>query len=312
METNIEVRGVGKAFIQVKNIWTAGLKQWSKERKNLIGLTICVGLFCAGFLIHGNMGVYFNLAALFIVMGGTFGAAMVCFPARRLEIVHAILKTSYRSKLKRPEEIVEILVDLSVKSRLKGLLTLEEDEGVTSIAFLRRALGLLVDGYKADDIRECLNTEMYYFKIRRDESIRVLRTLAEIAPSFGIVGSVVGLISLFSGMGETGVVLASIPIALISTLYGVVMANFFFLPFAAHIRERTNQELLLQKIITDGVLAIEKEVNPRVLEMKLKSFLTPSSRFPKLVSIERIRKKFNIKEKPARTAGVRKRSVLQS
>jgi chemotaxis protein MotA len=91
------------------------------------------------------------------------------------------------------------------------------------------------------------------------------------------------------------VILATVPVALTSTLYGVIFANFFFIPFAANLRERTDHELLLQKIITDGIMAIESEVDPRVLERKLKSFLTPSSREGRLVSLERIRARFNIK-----------------
>jgi chemotaxis protein MotA len=271
---------------------------WGKERRNLIGLIGCVVLFCLGFVMHGNVGLYFNLAALSIVLGGTFGATLVCFQIKRLGIVYKVLKTSCGSRVKEPDEIVEILVDLSVKSRLKGLLSLEEDEETTSVTFLRRALGFLVDGYEKDEIRDFLHTEMFHFKIRREESERVLRTMAEIAPAFGLVGSVVGLISLLAGVVDASAVLTTVPIALTSTLYGVLLANFFFLPFAASIRERTDQELLLQRIITDGVLAIESEVNPRVLEMKLKSFLTPSSRTGRLVSLERIREKFNIQPNP--------------
>lgn len=276
---------------------------WVKERRNLIGLTCCVAMFCLGFVMHGNVGLYFNLAALSIVLGGTLGATLVCFQINRLAIVYKVLKTSYSSRVKEPDEIVEILVDLSVKSRLKGLLSLEEDEETTSITFLRRALGFLVDGYRRDEIRDFLGTEMAYFRVRREESERVLRTMAEIAPAFGLVGSVVGLISLLAGVADPASVLATVPIALTSTLYGVVLANFFFLPFAAGIRERTDRELLLQKIITDGVLAIESEVNPRVLEMKLKSFLTPSSRTGRLVSLERIREKFNIQPKTKGSVG---------
>lgn len=298
-----KARGMGPVFRALR-IGSSELKIRAWERKNLLGLSIFIGLFLGGFLIHGHVGVYFNLAAFFIVVGGTFGAGIVCFQIQRLQIVYRVLKTTYGSPVKNPEEIVEILVDLSVKSRLQGLLALEQDEGTTSVAFLRRALGFLVDGYGADDIRDSLYTEMYHFKVRRDESARVLYTLAEIAPAFGIVGSVVGLISLFSGMGETEVVLAAIPIALVSTLYGVIMANFFFLPFAANLQEKTSQELLLQKIITDGVLAIQAEVNPRVLETKLKSFLTPAARSPKLVSLERIRERFNIGARHTGTPGV--------
>ena len=287
--------------IKITEIIFSASKWLIKERKNLIGLAICVILFCSGFAIHGNVGLYFNLAALLIVVGGTFGATLISFQIKRLMIVYKVLTTSYSTRVKEPEEIVEILVDLSVKSRLKGLLSLEEDEETTSMTFLRRALGFLVDGYESDQIRDFLNTEMYYFKIRREQSERVLRTMAEIAPAFGVVGSVVGLISLLQGVGDASVILATVPIALTSTLYGIVLANFFFLPFAANIRERTDRELLVHKIITDGVLAIESEVNPRSLEMKLKSFLTPSSRHSRLVSLKRIQEKFNIQHRATKS-----------
>jgi chemotaxis protein MotA len=298
--------------IKITDITFNVSKWWIKERKNLIGLAICVSLFCSGFTIHGNVGLYFNLAALLIVVGGTFGATLICFQIKRLMIVYKVLTSSYRTRVKEPDEIVEILVDLSVKSRLKGLLSLEEDEETTSMTFLRRALGFVVDGYESDQIRDFLNTEMYYFKIRREQSERVLRTMAEIAPAFGLVGSVVGLISLLAGVGDASVILATVPIALTSTLYGIVLANFFLLPFAANIRERTDRELLLQKIITDGVLAIESEANPRSLEMKLKSFLTPSSRHGRLVSLKRIQEKFNIQRKATESITAKQPTIQHS
>ena len=213
----------------------------------------------------------------------------------RLAIVLKVLVTSYKKPLKTPDEIIEILVDLSVKSKLQGLLSLQEDEEETTVLFLERALSCLVDGYSRQQIRDVLNTEMYFFKHRRAETERVLSTMAEISPSFGLVGSVVGLIAMLAGVGDTSVILSTVPIALTSTLYGIVLANFFFLPFSVRIKERTNKELLLQKIILEGVLAIESEHHPRVLERKLKSFLTPSSRGGQLVSFKRIQEKFQPK-----------------
>ncbi|OPL15677.1 MAG: flagellar motor protein MotA [delta proteobacterium ML8_D] len=280
------------------------------EQRTVIGLGLCTLLIAFGFAVNGNMGLYFNMAALFIVLGGTFGAAFLSFRTERLSIVYKVLLASYRTRIKTPEDIVEILVDLSVKSRLKGILSLQEDEDETSIMFLRRALGFLVDGYTKAQITEILNTEMYFFKIRREESERVLRTLAEICPSFGLVGSVVGLIGMLASPGDVSVIITAIPVALTSTLYGVVFANLFFLPFAAHMRERTDHELLLQKIILEGVSAIESELNPRVLEMKLKSFLTPSSRKGRIISAKRIQERFKIKPEAVQSAPTQSR-ILQ-
>ena len=262
------------------------------ERKKIIGLSCCGVLICIGFLFNGHISLYFNLAALCIVIGGTLGATLISFKIDNLINLYHVLKRSNRTPVKKPEEIVEILIDISVKSRVKGLLSLQEEEE-TSILFLRRALGFLVDGYPDKEMIEILNTEMAFFKMRREESERILRTISEICPAFGLIGSIVGLVGMVAGMADSSIIIKTIPIALTSTLYGVIFSNFFLLPFAANIRERTNQELLLQKMILSGILAIKSKMHPRMLEVKLKSFLTPSLRNSKLVSIERIREKLN-------------------
>ena len=260
-----------------------------KSTKNVMGVLVCSVMFVAGIVMNGNSALYFNVSAILIVFGGTLGATLICFRLKRLAIVYKVLVSSYRTHLKSPDEVVRILVDLSVKSRLQGLLSLQDDEEETTVMFLRQALGYLVDGYTMKEIRESLSAEMYFFRQRREECERVLTTMADICPAFGLIGSVVGLVSMLSGVGDTTVILKTIPVALISTLYGVVLANFFFLPFAANIRERTDQELLLQKIIMEGTVAIGSESHPAVLERKLKAFLTPSAREGKLVSLKRIR-----------------------
>ena len=272
------------------------VQSWIRNHKNIIGLILFSLLFLSGFVIHNNMGLFFNISGLIIVICGTAGATLISFRIERLAIVYRVLKGSYRKPAMDSDKIIEVLVDLSVKSKLRGLLSLQEDEEEASILFLRRGLGFLVDNYSLDQIRDLLNTEMYFFRMRREEAERILRAIAEMCPSFGLVGSVVGLIGTLVGVGDTSTILATVPIALTSTLYGVVLANFFFLPFAANIRERTDRELLLQKIITDGIIAIGSDLHPRMLETKLKSFLTPSSRNKKLVSYKRIQEKFGLRK----------------
>lgn len=270
------------------------LKSFVSNHRNLVGGACFVLLFFTGFFMFGHVGLYFNLSGLLIVMGGTFGAAFISFRFKRLRIVCQVIRRSYRAREIEPEEIIETLVDLSLKSKLRGLLSLQEDEQGATVLFLRHALGYLVDGYDTRQMRDFLTTETNFFRMRREETERVLRTLAEFCPSFGLIGSVVGLMSMLAGVGDTSVILSTIPVALTSTLYGVLFANFVFLPLAAHIQERTDREVLLQKIILEGVIAIGSELHPRALENKLKSFLTPSDRTVRLVSLERIRQKFNV------------------
>jgi chemotaxis protein MotA len=257
-----------------------------QTHKNIFGLMICLVLFFLGFKLGGNTGLYINLSGFLIVMGGTLGATLLSYHMDRIEILFKVLRTAYGRETKEPGEVVRILVNLAVKRRVKGVLALQDDEDETTIAFLKQAIGLLVDGCSKEQIREVLSAEMYFFRMRRDETRRVLQTMADVAPSFGLVGSVVGLIGMLAGVGDPVIIMKTVPVALTSTLYGIVFANFLFIPFASNIRERTVKELFLQKMITEGILAVSDELHPRLLERKLNSFLTPSARNGRFVPIE--------------------------
>ena len=269
------------------------------KNKYLIGLILSCTLFILGFFIHGNIALYFNLSGLLIVCGGTLTASLISFKYEQLAIVAKVLNSAYKRPIKKETEIINILIDLSIRSRAEGILSLQNQENETTILFLRRALGCLIDGYHIEQIRDILNTEMYFFKLRRENSERILRAIADYFPAFGIIGSVVGLITMIGGIGDTSVILKAIPIALTSTLYGLIFANFFFLPFASVIKERTNRELLLQKIVLEGIIAINSEMNSVILKTKLESFLTPSERREDLVPYAKIRERFNIEKKEA-------------
>lgn len=259
-----------------------------------IGFLLGLAIFLIGFIINGNLILYLNLSGILIVLGGVAAAALLSFRLEQLRIVAKVIRSTYKNQGMKETDVIDILIDLSIRSRMDGILSLQRQENETTILFLRRALGCLVDGYRIEQIRDILNTEMYFFKLRREDSERVLRTIADFCPAFGLIGSVVGLIAMLGGVGDTSVILRTIPIALTSTLYGLLLSNFFFLPFAATIKERTNHELLLQKIIMEGVIAIESEINPAILKIKLESFLTPSQREPEFVSYAKLRERFNI------------------
>lgn len=196
----------------------------------MLGLLLFGAIFVLGFVINGNLSLYFNVSGLMIVFGGTLAASLLSFHFEQLKIVTRVIFSAYGKPVKKESDIINILIDLSIKSRIEGVLSLQSDEKETTLLFLRRALGCLVDGYKAEQIRDILNTEMYFFKMRREDSERVLRTIADFFPAFGIIGSVVGLITMLGGIGDTSVILRAVPIALTSTLYGLVLSNFFSSP----------------------------------------------------------------------------------
>lgn len=246
-------------------------------------------LFFGSFAISDGAYMMFNMAGLVIVVAGTMGASFMSYPARDLLAATHVALNSYRTPPPKEKEIVDALLDLSLRSRLEGLLALENEEGQTSMLFLKRALSMLVDGFRIDDLKDSLYTEVYYFQQRRSKQERVFRHLARLAPAFGVTGSVIGLIGMLAGIGDTGVIIHTIPVALTSTLYGIVLANFILTPVAENIYAKTQEEVMIQKLIIEGVSLIAEEYNTLRLQTKLESFITPSVRAVRHKSFEEIR-----------------------
>ena len=263
-------------------------------RQNLFLGGVCTIIFISCFFFgEGGTVVYFNIVSFLVVSSGTIGAAFLSFPYERIKNAYKVALNSYKKDvINSPDHIVNILLDTSVRSRSNGILSLEKLEKTTQISFLKNGLGLLVDGYREDEIRSILHNEIYYFKIRRQHSERVFRTMALLAPGFGVAGSIIGLIGMLYGVGDTGVILKTIPVALTSTLYGVVFSYYILVPVSENIYSRTQQELYLQSIMTDGIIEIGQEQNLYKLEKRLSSFLTPSAREGKQESLQELRKRY--------------------
>lgn len=262
------------------------------SRKNIIGVVLSLAIFVCSFMLTGAAGAYFNLAAFLVVISGLACAMLISYPMKHVKNAFTVAKNVYRNGQATAEEIVNTLLDLSVKSKVDGVLSLERSETRATTSFLKNGLILLVDNYKEDEIRECLNAEMAFFNLRRQQSERFFSTMARTAPAFGVAGSVIGLIGLLMGINDTAVILKNIPVAFISTLYGLILSNLVFSPIAENINYHTRAELLNQKLVLEGIVAISKEQNSYKLERKLASFLSPSEREGKTETLRRITRKY--------------------
>ena len=271
-------------------------------KSNLIAVAVFAAIFTGSFMFGDNSGLFINFLGLTIVLSGLLGAMFLSYPVRNIWIACKVAYNGYKTELPSHDEVIDTLMQLSVKSRGKGLLALEEAGDKTTISYLKRTLALLVDNYKPEEIRDILQTEMYYFKQRRVQHERLVRHAARLAPAFGVAGSVIGLIAMLSGIGDPEVIIQSIPVALTSTLYGIVMSNFFLIPMAENMHAKTQNELLIQKLITDGVIAIRYEQNPYRLMKKLESFLTPAARQDSQHTFEEIRDKIRSMQKEGEEA----------
>ncbi len=264
-------------------------------KQNFVGAFICSLVFVGCFFLGegGTFGFYLNIVSLLVVVSGTLGAVFLSHPFSTLSSAFKVAKNVYaKDVISTSDEVVNILLDLAVRSRYDGILSLEKYEKQLTVSFLRDALAMVVDGFSEEEMEDILQTEMYFFKLRRQQSERVFRTMAAVAPPFGVAGSIIGLIGMLVGMGDTGIILKTIPLALTSTLYAIILSYFILIPIAEAIYSKTQRELYLQSIIAEGVIEIAKEKSVFKLERKLSTFLTPSLREDPGQSIRQIQKRY--------------------
>jgi chemotaxis protein MotA len=272
---------------------------------SLIGIALCTLLFIGSGLIGEGRLLMFNIVGLVVVVAGTLGAAFASYPKKGIHAAIKVAINSYRTSPPTDEEVVDSLLDLSIKSRLDGLLALEKEGDRSSVIFLKRALTMLVDRFTVEELRDALYTEIHFFQQRRNQHERVFRHMALLAPAFGVAGGVIGLIGMLAGIGNTGVILQTIPVALTSTLYGIILAYSVFIPVAENIHAKTQEELLILKLITEGVTLIAQEYNTIRLQTRLQSFVTPHARNVQNKSFKEIRSRYE-KLKDSRLADTEK------
>lgn len=264
----------------------------NSKNHSIIGIVICTLLLIGSMLIGDGRTLMFNIEGLVVVIAGTLGATFISYPYNALRVAVRVAVNSYKSRVPTAKEIVDSLMHLSILSKIDGLLALEEGEERASVLFLRRALSMLVDGFSVDELRDALYTEIHFFQQRRALQERVFRHMAILAPAFGVAGGVIGLVGMLAGIGDTGIILRTIPVALTSTLYGIIIAYFICIPIAENIHARTQEELLIHKLIAEGVTLIGQEYNTMRLQTRLQSFITPHERDIQNMSIKEIRDKY--------------------
>lgn len=267
--------------------------------KSTVGTVVCLLIFLGTFLMSGSASIYWNLAAFLVVLSGVATAMLLGNPLERIDDAFKAARRSFGTDFASHADIVRTLLDLSVKSKVDGVLSLEKKEREATSSFLKSGLILLVDNYSEEEIRDCLGAEMHFFNMRQGRSERVFRTMAKMAPAFGVAGSVIGLVGMLMGLNDTAAILTHIPVALISTLYGLVIGNLVFAPVAERINDTTRTELLNQKLIMEGIIAISKEQNPYKLERKLASFLPPEERNGNVEMLRGITRKYIDRRKQA-------------
>lgn len=245
----------------------------------VVGLIVAVVAITAGILLGGgNPVALIDFPSLAVVFGGTFGAVLASFPLARVTKLHAIILKSVFSK---PVDAVRTITDLvryAEIARREGILALENLVPEMKDEFIVRGIKMAVDGTDPELINQIMETELEALIDRHAQGKQMLDTAGRYAPAFGMIGTLLGLIFMLSNMDDPSKIGPGMAVALITTLYGAMIANVVTGPLGDKLQSRDTEEVLVKTIVIAGVMAIQSGDNPRVVESKLMTYLPPGVR----------------------------------
>lgn len=244
----------------------------------IIGIILSFGLVISSIVFNGSILIFISIPSLLIVVGGTIGATLVNYPLRSVLGVMAVIKHTFMSKVESPSQIIEQFMEYANRARREGILSLEPIIKDIEDLYLKKGLQLTVDGLEPQAIQEILEKEITYLEGRHETGAEILSTFGAYAPAMGMIGTVIGLILMLQTMDDPSTIGPSMAVALITTFYGAVLANLVFLPMAGKLKQRSKDEVVIKEMVMEGILAISKGENPRIIEEKLTSFLPPKDR----------------------------------
>ncbi|HEV2647557.1 MAG TPA: flagellar motor protein [Acidobacteriaceae bacterium] len=246
-------------------------------------LLAIIGILGGLMMEGGSIAQVTQPTAMMIVLGGTLGAVMLQFP---LNIFVAAMKQFFRvfsSATTDGEVIIQQLVAFAVQARKSGILSLDDDLELVTDPFLKQTLMLAIDGTEPAAVRQIMRLELEN-KAEGEERIpQVFESAGGFAPTVGIIGAVIGLIQVMQKLDNIAEVGHGIAVAFVATIYGVGLANLVFLPAAGKLRLRQQEEQMVKEMMLEGVISIQEGMNPRMIEIKLRTYLFESSTKPSVL-----------------------------
>jgi len=240
-----------------------------------------LGIFFIVFgILQGGtgMGAFVDTGSVLIVIGGTFAGFFVAFPLGNVLGIGKVIGKAVQNSSYNTAEIIKKVIDLANIARREGLLALEEAVSEINDDFLQKGVMLIVDGTDPELVKNILETELSYIEGRHATGKGLFAQLGSLAPAFGMIGTLIGLVAMLKNLSDPSSIGPSMAVALLTTFYGSVLANLFFLPVENKLGIKSGEELLVREIMIEGLLSIQAGENPRIIEEKLKAFLAPSIR----------------------------------
>ena len=246
---------------------------------SLIGIIMCFVMLVYGIISnHADMMTYLNFPSAIITFGGAIFATILSYSMQDFLNSMKSIGLIFKASKMNTSEMIKSIIDLSNVARKEGLLSLEEAAADLDEPFLKKGILLIVDGTDPDLVRGIMETELVSIEARHKTVISFWEALAAMGPAWGMIGTLVGLVNMLNNMSDPSSIGGDMAVALITTLYGSVLANWLCTPVAGKLKAQNAQEMQLKEIMVEGLLSIQAGENPRVIEEKLKSFLAPKDR----------------------------------
>jgi chemotaxis protein MotA len=244
------------------------------------GLVVAFIGIIGGYTIEGGkVGNLVNPSGFMIVIGGTIGATLIAFPLGHVLALPKIAMNAVFAKLSvHADHVSQQLVTMADKARREGLLSLEEEAQAIDDTFARKGLMLMIDGTDPEALRSIMEIDIDALSARHRENARIFEAAGGFSPTLGVLGAVMGLITVLSNLAKPEELGHGIATAFVATFYGVGFANVILLPLAEKLKVRSQEERLVREMILEGILAIQSGDNPRIVREKLESFLSPNQR----------------------------------
>ena len=239
----------------------------------IVGLLGAFGLIVSAI---DDLGAFIDTPSMLIVVGGSIMVVMLRSSLGEFLGAVSVLGKTFKNKLDDQGKLIEQIVELATIARKDGMIALEGQE--IANPFLAKAISMLVDGTDASVIKGSLEREKDMTKMRHDQGAKIFSSWGEIAPAMGMIGTLIGLVQMLGNMSDPKAIGPAMAVALLTTMYGAILANVFCLPIAMKLGNQADIEEASNEMIIEGILFIQDGGNPRVLGDVLAAFLSPKAR----------------------------------
>lgn len=242
----------------------------------LVGVVGSFALIIVAMLMSGELGMFVDGPSVVIVLGGSLFAVMAKFGLGQFLSAGKVAAKSFVVRNPDPSDLIGEVVTLADEARKGGLLSLEGKE--VSNDFLKRGIQLLVDGHDPDVVKTLLAKDRNQTVERHARGAMLFSAMAEVAPAMGMIGTLIGLVAMLGNMDDPKAIGPAMAVALLTTLYGAIIANCIAGPIADKLKLRATEEALVKSLVIDALLAIQNGQNPRIIDSMLRNYLPESKR----------------------------------